>query len=125
MTAEVEQARPLIRYASRQWELLDEEFRKRLLIIYKVMREKHGYEMVLLEGYRSPERQAQLAGLGRHVTERAPIRAITNSGSPPTAPSAATAASSFAKPTPGRCAATSSTARWRARSAWSGAAAGA
>ena len=68
MTAEVERARPLIRFASRKWELLDEEFHKRLLIAYKLMKETHGYEMVLLEGYRSPERQAQLAGLGGHVT---------------------------------------------------------
>lgn len=68
MTREVEQARPLIRYASRQWELLDEDFRKRLLVVFRVMLEKHGYEMVLLEGYRSPERQAQLAALGPHVT---------------------------------------------------------
>lgn len=67
-TREVEQARPLIRYASRQWELLDDDFRKRLLIVFKLMQERHGYEMVLLEGYRSPERQAQLAALGPQVT---------------------------------------------------------
>lgn len=68
MTAEVDRARPLIRFASRKWELLDEDFRRRLLVVYKLMREQHGYEMVLLEGYRSPERQAQLASLGSHVT---------------------------------------------------------
>ena len=68
MTVEVDRARPLIRYANRKWELLDEDFRRRLLVAYKLMREQHGYEMVLLEGFRSPERQAQLAGLGSHVT---------------------------------------------------------
>ena len=67
-TREVEAARPLIRGASRQWELLDAQFRQRLLVIFKLMHEQHGYEMVLLEGYRSPERQAQLAALGPMVT---------------------------------------------------------
>lgn len=67
-TREVEQARPLIGGASRQWELLDADFRQRLLVVFKLMRERHGYEMVLLEGYRSPQRQAQLASLGPQVT---------------------------------------------------------
>ena len=67
-TREVEQARPLAATASRQWELLNPEFRQRLLLVFQVMRERHGYEMVLIEGYRSPERQTQLASLGRHVT---------------------------------------------------------
>jgi peptidoglycan LD-endopeptidase CwlK len=67
-TREVGQARPMIRGASRQWELLDADFRQRLLVIFKLMRERHGYEMVLLEGYRSPERQSQLAALGPQVT---------------------------------------------------------
>ena len=68
-TREVEQARPLIRTASRQWELLDAEFRQRLLVMFKIMREQHGYDMVLLEGYRSPDRQAQLAALGPQVAQ--------------------------------------------------------
>ena len=67
-TQEVEHARPLIAHASRQWELLDEEFRHRMLVVFKVMRETHGYEMVLLEGYRSAQRQTELASLGPHVT---------------------------------------------------------
>ncbi len=68
MTLEVEQARPLTRGASRQWELLEADFRQRLLVVFKLMREQRGYEMVLLEGYRSPERQSQLASLGPQVT---------------------------------------------------------
>lgn len=67
-TPEVEIARPLVREASRNWELLDAEFTRRLLLVYKIMREQHGYEMVLLEGYRSPERQAKLAAMGNAVT---------------------------------------------------------
>lgn len=65
---EVEIARPLVREASRNWDSLDEDFRRRLLLVYKIMRERHGYEMILLEGYRSPERQARLAALENKVT---------------------------------------------------------
>lgn len=68
-TREVELIRPAIREASRDWEQLDAEFRQRLLLIYKIMRDEHGYEMALLEGYRSPERQAKLAAMGSHVTQ--------------------------------------------------------
>lgn len=53
--------------ASREWMLLDPDFRERLLRVYRAM-ERHGYRMALLEGYRSPERQQMLAGLGPHVT---------------------------------------------------------
>jgi peptidoglycan L-alanyl-D-glutamate endopeptidase CwlK len=63
-TKEVEQIRPALRDASRDWNLLDTDFRTRLLLVYKMMREQYGYEMVLLEGYRSPERQNRLAQLG-------------------------------------------------------------
>lgn len=70
-TREVEQAHPLAASASRQWELLDAEFRQRLLTAYKLMREQHGYEMVLIEGWRSPQRQDQLASLGPQVTHAA------------------------------------------------------
>jgi peptidoglycan LD-endopeptidase CwlK len=70
-TREVELARPLIGGASRHWELLDPQFRQRLLVVFKLMREQHGYEMVLLEGYRSPERQTQLAALGPQTTRAA------------------------------------------------------
>lgn len=68
LTREVQAARPMVATASRQWELLDAEFRQRLLAVFKLMREKHNYEMVLIEGFRSPERQAALAALGPGVT---------------------------------------------------------
>lgn len=67
-TREVTLVRPTAVWASRNWDLLDDEFRQRLLMIFKLMRERHGYELVLLEGYRSPERQASLAAQGDHVT---------------------------------------------------------
>ncbi|GAA0751243.1 M15 family metallopeptidase [Ideonella azotifigens] len=68
LTPEVEQAVPMVQGASRQWELLDDAFRQRLLLVFKLMAERHGYRMVLIEGYRSPERQAMLATMGSSVT---------------------------------------------------------
>ncbi|OCZ68134.1 D-alanyl-D-alanine carboxypeptidase [Achromobacter xylosoxidans] len=67
-TREVELVRPNLGGASRDWNLLDADYRQRLLAAYRVMREEHGYEMVLIEGYRSPERQEELAAKGSHVT---------------------------------------------------------
>jgi peptidoglycan LD-endopeptidase CwlK len=68
MTPEVTQVRPMVQGASRQWELLDAEFKQRLLLVFKLMAEQNGYQMVLIEGYRSPERQATLAAMGSSVT---------------------------------------------------------
>lgn len=70
-TAEVESVRPQLGSADRRWDLLDADFRQRLLLAYRLMRDEHGYDMVLLEGYRSPERQTALANLGAHVTNAA------------------------------------------------------
>ncbi len=79
-TLEVERVRPMIQYASREWQLLDEVFRQRLLVVFKVMKAQHGYDMVLLEGYRSPERQARLAALGGHVTQAGAFRSYHQYG---------------------------------------------
>lgn len=68
-TQEIESIRPDVVHASRNWQLLDPEFTQRLLIVFRLMEERHGYRMVLLEGYRSPERQAQLFDQGSHVTK--------------------------------------------------------
>jgi len=68
-TREVEQVRPDVVHASRNWSLMDQEFTQRLLVVFKLMKERHGYEMVLIEGYRSPERQAKLLEQGSHVTQ--------------------------------------------------------
>ena len=67
-TAEVTLVRPQLASANRNWDLLDRDFTQRLLLVFKLMREQYGYEMVLLEGYRSPERQNRLADAGGHVT---------------------------------------------------------
>ena len=70
-TREVVTVRPALATASRAWELLDDAFIQKLLQVYRSMRDQYGYEMVLLEGYRSPERQDELAAAGSHVTNAA------------------------------------------------------
>ncbi len=67
-TREVELVRPMLVNASRNWGLLHPDFSARLLLAFKIMKEQHGYEMALLEGYRSPARQDELASAGSHVT---------------------------------------------------------
>lgn len=68
LTQEVEMVRPMTATADRKWERLDDEFTQVMLAVYTVMKEEYGYDMVLVEGYRSPERQSQLAAQGEHVT---------------------------------------------------------
>jgi peptidoglycan LD-endopeptidase CwlK len=70
-TAEVQSVRPELVTADRRWVKLDKDFEQRLLLVYKLMREEHNYHMVLLEGYRSPERQNELAKMGSNVTNAA------------------------------------------------------
>lgn len=79
-TTEVEEWQPLARSASRQWDLLDEAFRQRLLMSFKLLRAQYGYDMVLIEGYRSPQRQATLAALGPSVTRAGPFESYHQFG---------------------------------------------
>lgn len=53
--------------ADRDWSKLDPGFTQVVLQLFARM-QKLGYPMVLLEGYRSPERQDHLASIGTHVT---------------------------------------------------------
>ncbi|OTG86389.1 D-alanyl-D-alanine carboxypeptidase [Acinetobacter sp. ANC 4558] len=46
----------------RKWNKMNPRYKQRLLMVFKIMKERHGYELVLLEGYRSPERQNRLSG---------------------------------------------------------------
>jgi peptidoglycan L-alanyl-D-glutamate endopeptidase CwlK len=71
LTPEVMAAVPLAGAANRDWNLLDRDFRQRLVLAFRLMRERHGYEMVLVEGFRSARRQEQLAALGPQVTQAA------------------------------------------------------
>lgn len=68
VTADLLQVRPSLQSADRNWRLLDADFSQRLLLVFKLMREKYGYEVAILEGYRSPERQNMLSSMGSHVT---------------------------------------------------------
>lgn len=49
-------------FVSRKWDKLNPRYKQRLLMVFKIMKEQYGYELVLLEGYRSPERQNMLSG---------------------------------------------------------------
>lgn len=51
--------------ADRRWNRIDPDLQQRVLAVYRVMREQYGIEMALVEGYRSPERQAELAREGK------------------------------------------------------------
>ncbi|MFZ6674181.1 M15 family metallopeptidase [Undibacterium sp. Xuan67W] len=79
-TEEVLQVRPMLINASRNWQLLDNDFSQRLLLVFKIMKEKHGYEMAILEGYRSPERQNMLAAMGSNVTNAAAFQSFHQYG---------------------------------------------
>jgi len=68
VTKEVEIIRPDLDSASRDWDKLHSDFRQRLLVVFKIMKERYGYDVVLIEGYRSPERQTLLASKGRNIT---------------------------------------------------------
>ncbi len=70
-TVELEQVRPMLVSASRDWALMNPQYAQRLLLAFKIMKEKHGYDMAILEGYRSPERQNTLAAMGSSVTNAA------------------------------------------------------
>lgn len=72
VTAEVQALRPLLASADRRWDLMDPGFVQILLRVFKVMKDDHGYEMALLEGHRSPERQALLQARGPSVTLAGP-----------------------------------------------------
>lgn len=69
--AEVALERPMLVSASRDWALMDAAYAQRLLMAFKIMKERHGYDMAILEGYRSPERQNKLAAMGPNVTNAA------------------------------------------------------
>jgi peptidoglycan L-alanyl-D-glutamate endopeptidase CwlK len=59
LTPELTVLRPDLATADRNYSLLDADLRQRLLLTYRLMREA-GYEMVLIEGYRSAEHQYML-----------------------------------------------------------------
>ena len=79
-TQEVMQMRPTLVGANRNWQQLNHDFAQRLLLIFKIMKQKHGYDMTILEGYRSPERQNMLASMGKSVTNAAAFQSYHQYG---------------------------------------------
>lgn len=69
-----------LRSADRKWDKINPRYAQRLLLVFKIMKERHGYDMVLLEGYRSPQRQNMLAGQGSHVTQATGYRSYHQFG---------------------------------------------
>lgn len=67
-TQEVLQISSTLVNASRDWRRMDDDFSQRLLRVFKVMKDEYGYDMAMLEGYRSPDRQNELAKKGNSVT---------------------------------------------------------
>lgn len=59
--------RPALETADRDWSRLERGFMQSVLQVFLRLQER-GYAFALLEGYRSPERQEQLATMGGHVT---------------------------------------------------------
>ncbi|GAB3054912.1 M15 family metallopeptidase [Acinetobacter apis] len=45
----------------RKWNRMNSRYKQRLLMVFKIMKERYNYDLVLLEGYRSPERQNGLS----------------------------------------------------------------
>lgn len=79
-TQEALQDHPLLGTASRNWTLLQGTYAQRLLSVFKIMKEKYGYDMAILEGYRSPERQNMLAAMGKQVTSAAAFQSYHQFG---------------------------------------------
>ncbi len=55
---------PRLGIVNRDWRLLDDDFARRLTLVFAIMKQVHGYDMALVEGYRSAERQDALAEAG-------------------------------------------------------------
>lgn len=72
LTAEVVAQQPLLAQADRRWDQMDGAFVQAVLRVFQTMKREHGYDMALLEGWRSPQRQALLAARGAAVTQAGP-----------------------------------------------------
>lgn len=72
LTAEVVAQQPLLAQADRRWDQMDAAFVQAVLRVFQTMKREHGYDMALLEGWRSPQRQALLAARGAAVTQAGP-----------------------------------------------------
>ena len=55
----------------RKWDRMNPRYKQRLLMVFKIMKERYNYDLVLLEGYRSPGRQNMLSGNSNTTRARA------------------------------------------------------
>lgn len=72
LAADIVAEQPLLASADRRWGQMDPGFVQAVLQVFQVMKVRHGYDMALLEGWRSPQRQAMLATRGPSVTQAGP-----------------------------------------------------
>ena len=72
LAADIVAERPFLATADRRWDQMDPTFVQAVLQVFRVMKATHGYDMALLEGWRSPQRQALLAARGPAVTQAGP-----------------------------------------------------
>ena len=72
LAADIVAEQPFLATADRRWEQMDPGFVQAVLQVFRVMKAQHGYDMALLEGWRSPQRQALLAARGPAVTQAGP-----------------------------------------------------
>jgi peptidoglycan L-alanyl-D-glutamate endopeptidase CwlK len=73
-------AERMLQSADRKWDKMNPRYVQRLLLVFKLMKERYGYDLVLLEGYRSPERQNRLASMGANVTHATGYRSYHQFG---------------------------------------------
>jgi peptidoglycan L-alanyl-D-glutamate endopeptidase CwlK len=73
-------AERMLQSADRKWNKMNPRYVQRLLLVFKIMKERYGYDLVLLEGYRSPERQNRLAVMGANVTHATGYRSYHQFG---------------------------------------------
>ena len=72
LAADIVAEQPFLATADRRWEQMDPGFVQAVLQVFRVMKAQHGYDMALLEGWRSPQRQVLLAARGPAVTQVGP-----------------------------------------------------
>ena len=72
LAADIVAEQPFLATADRRWDQMDPAFVQAVLQVFRAMKATHGYDMALLEGWRSPQRQALLAARGPAVTQAGP-----------------------------------------------------
>lgn len=64
-------AKSNLNLVDRKWDKINPRYKQRLLMVFKIMKQRYGYDLVLLEGYRSAARQNMLSGQPQTTRARA------------------------------------------------------